>query len=361
MTELTAIQTAVRTFAQRSVRPALETYDRQPDSGFPWSIVQQGEAMGLTLMTVPEAWGGAGMDLVAAGVALEEVAAVCPGFATLFAASLWGIAPLVLAADEVRGRRLLETSPAEGAATRLAALVAPEMGRTPTVRAVPQDNGYRLDGEAPFVFNAGVAGLYTLFAEAGEGMICAALPAGSPGLHVSSPIAKLGLQVAPAGDLTFEGVWVPEENLLARSGDAEALLRRVEAWRQGLIGAVAVGILRAALREATAYAQQRRQGGKLIIHHHAVATLLAEMRMGLEAARAVVRQALGEPEDPDRALLARLHATEAACAATTDAVQVFGGYGYMADYPVEKLMCDARQLALIGGSNSRLRLLTVAA
>ncbi|RMF28888.1 MAG: hypothetical protein D6759_14950, partial [Chloroflexi bacterium] len=213
MTELTAIQATVRAFAQRSVRPVLETYDRQPESGFPWPIVQQGEAMGLTRMTVPEAWGGAGMDLVAAGVALEEMAAVCPGFATLFAASLWGIAPLVLAADGAQGRRLLEeTPPAEGATTWLAALVAPEMGRTPTVRAIPQGNGYRLEGEAPFVFNAGVAGLYTLFADAGEGMVCAALPAGSPGLRVGHPIAKLGLQVAPAGDLTFEGAWVPEEN-----------------------------------------------------------------------------------------------------------------------------------------------------
>ena len=354
-----AVQIAARTFAQRSVRPVVETYERQPEAGFPWAVVQQGEGMGLPLMTVPEAWGGPGMDLVAAGVALEEVAAVCPGFATLFAASLWGIAPLVLAADEIRGRRLLETPPAEEAAAWLAALVAPEVGRTPTVRAVREGEGYRLDGEATFVFNGGVATLYTLFAEADGGLICAALPAGSPGLRIGPPIAKLGLQVAPAGDLTFEGVWVPEENLLARPGDAEVLLRRVEAWRQGLIGAVAVGILRAVLQEATAYAQERRQGGRLIVHHHAVADLLARMRVGLEAARAVVYRALGEPEDLDGALLARLYATDAACAATTDGVQVLGGYGYMADYPVEKRMRDAHQLALIGGSNGRLRLLTV--
>lgn len=349
-----AIITMVRDFARQELSRASRDLD-QPGAEFPAGLVRQLEELGLTFLTVPEECGGGGLDLRVAGAVIEELAAVCPGFAMLLASSLVGLAPLCQAADAAKARDLLRATDSADGKIRLAAAMLPETGRAMTIVAGPARDELVLSGSCSFVPNGGSAGLYTVFAALEEETVLCAIPAGSPGLQFSLPIDKLGLNVLPCCDATLDDVSIPADHVLARSDGAQALMARVDTQRHALIAAAAVGCMRATLREATAYAGQRWQGGQLIIGHDAVRTLLTDMEIGLEASRAVVGESLACPDDARKAILSRIHATEAACRATVDAVQVFGGYGYMRDLPVEKLMRDSQQLSLIGAGNSWLR------
>ena len=351
-----AIITMVRDFAERELSPAVSECDSQAEPKFPARLIAQIEELGLTTITAPEECGGAGLDLTIAGLITEEMATVCPGFATIVASSLLGIAPLFFAGDIDKAGDLLQIPAADDEPCRLAAILLPDTGRPITIAATPDGDGFVLNGSSTFVLNGGVASLYTAFASLGEEIICCAIPANTPGLGFSQPIRKLGLSVVPCCDLVLENVPVPADYVLAGPAEGRATLTRVEMQRHGIIGATAVGCTRAAIRETTAYANQRWQGGQFIIHHDAVGSLLADMAIGLQAARAFVRGSLDCTDDLLGAVLARIHATETACATATDAVQVFGGYGYMRDLPVEKLMRDSRQLALVGGGNGWLRI-----
>lgn len=350
-----ALCAGVRDFGKRTLSASVQKLDTQFQAEPPWAMLAQADELGLTLATAPEELGGVELGLPGAALAVEELAAVCPGFATIIASSFLGIAPLILAGDSARAKGLLDLPSIAPATCKMAAIVIPDTGRTPAVKATECGDGYVLNGSALFVYNAGAAGLCTVLAATDQGMIWLAVRLPSSGLRLSAPIRKLGLNIVCCNDLHFEGTRTGLETVLLCGAQAEAALKGIEIQRHGLVGALAVGCTRAALHEADIYSRQRRQGGQIIAAHDAVRNLLMDIEIGLAASKALLQQSLGSADNIVMSVVARILATETACQATTNAVQVFGGYGYTRDFTVEKLMRDSRQLALIGGSNSWLR------
>jgi alkylation response protein AidB-like acyl-CoA dehydrogenase len=349
-----AVRSAAREFAQRCIAPIAKGLDAQTTCSLPGDVAVQAREIGLTAITAPEEWGGSG-DLSHAAAAVEEVACVCPGFGVSLASVLWSLAPLARCAEAQRAEQIFRKSLGRPGPEGLSAVVMPDSGRTLDVKASAKSSAYALDGESPFVVSAGAVGLLIVFAGEGETRVCAAVPNPTDGLRVSGPIDKLGLHVVSCFDVRFEGALAQPEAVLASGEEAKRLMTCCDAYRHILVAAAAVGCSRASLRESAAHALERRKGGKAIGRHDAVAAMLADMRIGVESSRAVVDQAASSPDDPALAISARIHATDVACRAATSAVQLFGGYGYMRDLPVEKLMRDSQQLALIGGSNGWLR------
>jgi len=350
-----ALCAGVRDFGKRTLSASVLTLDAQVQPEPPWAILSQAEELGLTLATAPQELGGAELGLPGAALVVEELAAVCAGFATIIASSLLGMAPLLLAGDMEKAKGLLDLPRAAGATCKVAAVVMPDTGRPSAVEATGVGDDYILNGTAPFVCNAGAAWLHGVLAATNQGMMWLAVPSSTPGLVVSAPIRKLGLNIVSCRDLLFEDVRVGPDMVLSRGAQAEAALRCIEMQRQRLVGALALGCTRAALREGDNYSRQRRQGGQIIAHHDAIKNLLVDIEIGLVAARALLEQSGGAADNMVISVLARILATETACQATTNAVQIFGGYGYTKDFVVEKLMRDSQQLALIGGSNGWLR------
>lgn len=349
-----AIRDTAREFAQRCIAPIAKGLDAQPTCSLPGDVLTQAQAIGLTAITAPERWGGTG-DLSHAAAAVEQVASICPGFGVSLASVLWSLAPLALCAEVQRAEQVFKSSLDRPGAQGLFAAVLPDSGRSPDIKASARPNGYALDGTSPFVVSAGAGGFLIVFAREGETLVCAVVPNSTDGLSMSAPIDKLGLHVVSCADATFEGVLVQPDAVLASGEEAERLMTCCDSYRHILVAAAAVGCSRASLRESAGHALERRKGGKAIGHHDAVAAMLADMRIGVDSSRALLDDAASSPDDAARAISARIHATDVACKAATSAVQVFGGYGYMRDLPVEKLMRDSQQLALIGGSNAWLR------
>ncbi len=350
-----ALCAGVRDFGKRTLSASVLKLDAQPRPGPPWSELAQADELGLTLATAPPELGGVDLGLPDVALVVEELAAVCPGFATIIASSLLGIAPLVLAGDPQKAGSLLDIPGVTGATCRLAAIVLPDTGRPPDLKATTRGDNLLLNGSVPFVYNAGAAWLYAVLASSDRESVWLAVPYSAAGLRVSDPVRKLGLHIATCRDLRFEDVSVSPGMVLSQGAQAEEMLGRIEVQRHGLVGALALGCTRAALREADSYARQRRQGGRIIASHDAVGNMLVDMQIGLAAARALLQQSLRAADSVVMSVLARILATETACQATTNAVQIFGGYGYTKDFPVEKLMRDSRQLSLLGGSNGWLR------
>ncbi len=353
-TENLEICRVTRDFTRQVISSGVKKFDVQPKAGFPSEAIIEAQQIGLTRIVAPEEWGGSG-NFYDAGSIVEELASCCPGFAIIVANSLWSLTPLVLSANETKAKQVFDTYFSQDQAINLATSILPDTGRELNISARPEGKGYILDGQAACVFTAGVSGIYIVFADASGTSICGVLPASAQGLRISDPIRKLGLNVALSADIKLEHVLLEADHLLAAGNEAKDIMVSTEIRRHSLVAAAANGCAKAALRESIAYANQRRKGGKLIARHDAVAAMLGHMQVGLESSQSIVDRALKHDSGLLTALSARIHATDTACEVSKDAVQIFGGYGYMIDLPVEKLMRDSQQLALIGGSNPWLR------
>lgn len=226
-------------------------------------------------------------------------------------------------------------------------------------RARRDGEHYVVDGTKSWVTHAGVADCYVLLCRTGEhktgGISALLVPATTPGLSFPPPEQKMGLRASPTGQLVLDGARVPARNLLGVEGEGFRLaMRALDGGRLG-IAACAVGLARCALEHAVAYARQREQFGRPIGEFQGVAFLLADMATGVEAARALYLQGAARRDAGEAfgrlAAMAKLAASDTAMAVTTDAVQIFGGYGYTTDYPVERLMREAKVLQIVEGTN----------
>jgi alkylation response protein AidB-like acyl-CoA dehydrogenase len=228
-----------------------------------------------------------------------------------------------------------------------------------TTRAERDGGQYVLEGTKAWVTHAGVADAYVVFARTGgdrRGAVSAFLvEAGSAGLAFGPPERKMGLGASPTGQVLLDGVRVPEHHRLGEEGAGLAIaLSALDGGRLG-IAALAVGLAQAALDHAVAYARERRQFGRPIAQHQGMQFLLADMATGVAGARALYREVAARRDAGEahtvQAAMAKLTATDLAMAVTTDAVQVFGGYGYTTDYPVERLMREAKVMQIFEGTN----------
>ncbi len=362
------VQQLVGEFASQRIRPHAARWDQE--GAFPHEVVPQLAQLGLLGLVVPEAYGGSGMDHVSAALAVERVA-WGDGSLALTVASHNSLctAHILQFGNEEQKRRYLPRL-ARGEVLGAWCLTEPHAGSDAAAlrtRADRRGDRYVLNGTKAFVTQGSVAGVYVVLARTGgegpQGISAFVVERGTPGLRVGKKEDKLGLRASDTAEVVFEEVEVPEENRLGGEGEGYGQAMRVlEGGRIG-IGAMAVGIGRAALEAALEYAKHRVAFGQPIAQFQAVQWMLADSAVELDAAWLLVLRAawLADQGLPFRkeASMAKLYASEAAHRATDRALQIHGGYGYIRGYPVERYYRDVR-LCEIGEGTSEIQRLIVA-
>jgi len=351
-----------RKIAEEKIIPVRAELDEKEE--FPWEILKVCAEAGLFGVAIPEEYGGSGGGVFENCLVVEELSRACIGVSVSYAASGLGAYPILLFGTEEQKRRYL---PQIASGERLAAFAATEAGAGSDVaamqtQAVRDGKGYRLNGTKQWITNGGEAHIYVVFAVTDKrrgprGISGFIVEKDTPGFSFGKREKKMGIRASATRELIFEDCWVPEENLLGgREGiGLIAILRTFDMTRPG-IGAQAVGLAQGAFEVALQYARQRVQFGQKIISFQAVQHMLADMATQIEAARALVysvaRYIDSRPRDFSKeAAMAKLFPSDIAMKVTEDAVQILGGYGYMRDFPVEKMMRDAKILQIYEGTN----------
>lgn len=326
-------------------------------------------ALGFMGMTVPEAYGGAGLDYVSYALALIEIAAGDGAVSTIMSVNNAPVcAILQSAASEALRARYLRPL-AVGEMIGAFALTEPQAGSDASnlrTRAIRTANGYSITGTKQFITSGQIAGAVIVFAvtdpSAGKrGISAFVVPAGTPGMKVASLEHKMGQEASDTAALSFDAALVPADHLIGQEGDGYRIaLANLEAGRIG-IAAQCVGMARAALDQAVGYAKERTAFGTTISNHQAVAFRLADMATQLHAATTMVLEAaaLRDAGRPclKEACMAKLFASEAAEQICSDAIQIFGGYGYSRELPVEKIYRDVRVAQIYEGTSDVQRII----
>lgn len=323
---------------------------------------------GLLALLLPEDFGGTQGDLVAFCYVVEEMAKACGSSSLMILAQGMGTLPILIGGNSFQQERYFSRIAESHHLIAFAAQeergeIEPSKVQT---RAEKRGGDYVLNGRKSFVTHGGIADLYTILAttpsdrERGE-LSAFIVENGTSGLRFGPREKKIGMRGTVTVDVLLEGCRIPFDNLLGREGDGGQIARRVITSVAPPVGAQGVGIGQAALDFAIGYAQDRVQFGKPIASFQAIQFMIADMATELEAARALVYKAAhalnDRAEGEERlAAMAKCFATDVAMRVTTDAVQILGGYGYMRDYPVERMMRDAKVSQVFGGSNQIQRL-----
>jgi len=357
------IQSLARKVAVEKMLPVRAELDEKEE--FPWEIVRISAEAGLMGVSMPEEYEGFGGGILEYCLVAEELSRVCLGIATSVVASGLGAMPILLYGNPEQKKKYLPDI-AKGRKLAAFGLTEPDAGsdagaiRTTAAR---KGDGYVLNGTKQWITNGGEAEIYSIIAmtdrsKGPRGASALIVEKGTPGFNFGKKEKKMGIRASATRELVFQDCYIPRENLIAREGMGFiATMRTFDRTRPG-VGAQGVGLAQGALDEAVRYAREREQFGKKIISFQAVQHLLADMATLVEAARALVysvaRYVDGEknPKEISKVSgMAKVFASDVAMKVTTDAVQVFGGYGYMRDYPVEKMMRDAKILQIYEGTN----------
>jgi len=355
------LQKMARDFAAEEIIPVAEHYDRTAE--FPIEILRKAQQIGLIGLNIPEAYGGAGASVLDECIVAEELAYGCSGISTAMNINNLASLPISLGGSEQQkaywlGERMVGKG--EFAAYCVTEPAAGSNVVGMQTRAERRNGHYVLNGSKTFISNASYADFYTVFAVttpgAGHrGISCFVVERNSPGLSVSKPFDKLGQRAADTAQITFENVEVPAENMLGAEGSGFLLAMRVFDHSRPPTAAGAVGVARRALDESIKYAKQRETFGVPIWKHQVIGHKIADMAMNIEAARLLVWQAAWMVDNgaanPKTAAYAKAFAADMAMKVTVDAVQVFGGYGFMKEYPVEKLMRDVKVFQIYEGTS----------
>ncbi len=361
-----ALRESVRALADEKIAPHAAKVDQAAE--FPQEAHDALVKADLHAVHIPEAYGGAGADAIATVIVIEEVARACASSSLIPAVNKLGTVPLLLAAsDEVKRRYLAPV--ASGEAMFSYALSEPEAGSDAAAmktRAVRDGDHYVLNGVKRWITNAGVSRFYTVMAvtdpAAGSGGISAfVVESGDEGFSFGAPEHKLGIRGSPTRELYFDNCVIPAGRLVGEEGSGFRTALATLDHTRITIAAQALGIAQGALDYAAGYVQERRQFGQAIAEFQGVQFMLADMAMKVEAARQLTyaaaarseRAMSGEPV-PDLTFMSsacKCFASDVAMEVTTDAVQLLGGYGYVSDYPVERMMRDAKITQIYEGTN----------
>jgi alkylation response protein AidB-like acyl-CoA dehydrogenase len=361
-----ALREAVRALADDKIAPRAAEIDRTAE--FPWDVYEALVKADFHALHIPEEYGGAGGDALATAIVIEEVARACATSSLIPAVNKLGTMPLLLGASADVLQRYLPPV-ARGEAMFSYALSEPEAGSDAAAmraRAARAGDGYVLNGVKRWITNAGVSKYYTVMAvtdpSAGANGISAfVLEDGDPGFSFGAPEHKLGIKGSPTRELYFDNCEIPASRLIGTEGEGFKIALRTLDHTRITIAAQALGIAQGALDYAVGYVKERRQFGRAVADFQGVQFMIADMAMKLEGARQLTYAAAARSE---RAMAgekiedltffssaAKCLASDVAMSVTTDAVQLLGGYGYVNDYPVERMMRDAKITQIYEGTN----------
>jgi butyryl-CoA dehydrogenase len=350
-----------RKIAVERIRPVAAKHDEE--QSFPWEVVRELAAADLFAIFIPEEYGGLGGGVLELCVAVEELSRECGGISLSLAASALGSFPLILFGSDEQKRKYL---PDLAAGKKLAAfaLTEPNAGSDAAgiqTTAVRDGESYVLNGTKQWITNAGEAEIYTVIAmtdrsKGARGATAFILEKGMAGFDFGKKENKLGIRASMTREIVLRECRVPKENVLGSEGLGFVIAMKTFDQSRPGVAAQALGIAQGALDEAVTYARERVQFGKPISSFQGVQFMLADMATEIEAARALIYQTArtidaGEKNIAKESAMCKVFASDVAMKVTINAVQVFGGYGYMKEYPVEKMMRDAKITQIYEGTN----------
>ena len=355
------LRKSIRELAEDVIAPRASEIDQQAE--FPTDVYEALKSADMVAIHVPEEYGGAGADKIASCIVVEEVARVCASSSLIPMGNKLGTMGLILSGSEELKHRYLPDV-ASGASFWSYALSEREAGSDAAAmktRAVADGDSYVLNGSKMWITNAGSSTHYTVLAvtdatAGARGISAFVVHADDPGFSWGEKERKLGIKGSPTREIYFDDCRIPADRMIGEPGTGfKTALRTLDHTRLA-IGAQAVGIAQGALDAAVAYVKERRQFGKSVSDFQGVQFMLADMAMKVEASRHLVYAAAGtaergEPTMTFRSSAAKCFASDTAMSVTTDAVQLFGGYGYTQDFPVERMMRDAKITQIYEGTN----------
>ena len=350
---------AVKDFCDSEVKEQCKEYDRSGE--WPKEMYDKAIEMQLTMLEVPEQYGGMGLSRVDVAALIEEMAKADAGFATTISASGLGMKPVLIAGSEEQKKHVCDLI--MGGGFGAFPLTEPGAGSDPSAAkttAVKDGDSYILNGRKCFITNGGIASFYCVAAmtdktKGSKGMSMFLIDRGTPGLSSGHEEDKMGIRLSNTCDVVLEDCRVPASALIGEEGQgfkiAMATLDQARAW----MGCVATGIAQRGMEEAVAYGKERIQFGKPILKNQALKFKVADMKIKIETARQMVAYALtlmdqGKPHTTEAAI-AKCYASDIAMEVASEAIQMFGGYGYTREYPVEKLLRDAKIFQIFEGTN----------
>ncbi len=356
------VRNMAREFAQKELEPKAAEVDEKGE--FPHEAIKKMAELGLLSMTIPEQYGGAGFDFLSLAIAIEEISRGCGSTGVITAVhnslACW---PIVNWGTDAQKQKYLPKM-ATGELLGAFGLTEPNAGSDPVAMettAVLKGNHYVLNGCKRFITNGGVAGVYIVFAKTdptagSKGITAFIVERGFKGFSLGKHENLLGLRGTANCELMFDDCEVPTENVLGRVGEGIKVAFGTLDVSRIDIGAQAVGIAQSALDKAIAYAKERKQFGRPICEFEMIQAKLAEMAMRITAARMLVYYAAhqkdsGKPRFNQESAMAKLFAAETAVFVTREAVQIYGGYGYTKDYPVERYYRDAKCMEIYEGTS----------
>jgi acyl-CoA dehydrogenase len=355
------LQKLARDFAATEIIPIAAEYDEH--AKFPRDIFDKAREIGLSNMNVPVEYGGIGASVMEEVIVSEELGYGCTGISTSIGTNGLGSLPIILAGNDAQkahwlGERMVDqgqlvsycvTEPAAG--SNVAGM---------EMRADKRGAGYVLNGAKTFITNATYADFFTVFAKTDpsanhRGISCFVVDRNAPGVKISKKFDKLGQRASDTAEVVFEDVEVPAENMLGKEGSGFYLAMKVFDYTRPGVAAAACGLQRRALDECVKYASERVTFGQPIYQHQAIGHKIADMAIGYNASRLLTWQAAWQVDNginnPAVPAYAKAFAADTAAHTAMEAVQVFGGYGFMKEYPVEKLLRDVKIFQIYEGTS----------
>jgi acyl-CoA dehydrogenase len=363
--EQVALQEAARRFARDQIAPVAAQYDQSGE--FPRKLIETAWELGFSSTAIPSEYGGLGLSSLDSCVVTEEIAWACSGIGTSIMCNDLGLTPILVAGSDAQKRQWLTQCASEFSLVAFC-LSEPAAGSDVAgLQLLAKKDGadYVLEGTKCWITNGGEADLYTVFATLDrssrhQGICAFIVPANSPGITRGKKEDKLGQRASDTRVLHFDGVRVPASQRLGEEGEGFKIAMRTLDRTRPPIAALATGIAQRALDESIAYARERSAFGSPIGEFQAVQFMLADMAKEIEASRLLTHKSAWMVDQGQRASkhssIAKCFATDVAMRVTVDAVQIFGGNGYTKEYPVEKLMRDAKLMQIYEGTNQIQRL-----
>lgn len=364
--EQQSLQKLAREFAEKEIAPVATHYDRTAD--FPWPVFNAAHDVGLINLSIPEEYGGPGVGVFDECIINEELSWGCPGISGVIGMNGVAALPIIIAGTEEQKRKYLGRMVSE---RQVAAYAVTEPATGSDVAAIQSaarkvGSDYVINGTKNFISNGSYANFFVVFAyteksKKHDGVSAFIVERDADGITVNKKEDKMGQRASDCAQIIFEDVRVPREGLLGREGGAFKIAMKVFDRSRPVVATTAVGVARRAMEHAVEYARQRKTFGQEIARHQAIQFKVADMSMQISAARLLAWHAAWLADNGMRntreASCAKAYAADVCMSITCEAVQVFGGYGYMKDYPVEKLMRDAKGIQIYEGTSEIQRLI----